>query len=74
MASNDPISLKKGSNQSGSHLEPLTHTTALTKVEEHYFFSRGTLDEEALLHKIKQLNTSLPDNITDYNNVTDLAK
>jgi hypothetical protein len=73
MASHDPIPQKKES-QIGSHLEPLSHATALTKVEEHYFFNRGSLDEESILREIQQLDDQLPENVTDYDNVTDLAR
>lgn len=74
MAAYDPLHNKMNPDKIGSHLEQLSHATALTKVEEHYFFSRGTLDEDSLLHKIKELDDKLPDNITDYDNVTDLAR
>jgi hypothetical protein len=73
MASQDPIHHKKAS-QIGSHLEPLSHATALTKVEEHYFFSRGSLDEDSILREIRQLDHQLPEAVTDYENVTDLAR
>lgn len=74
MAEHDPLSVKNDLQKIGSHLEPLTHATALTKVEEHYFFSRGTLDEDSLIQKIQELDGKLRDNITDYDNVTDLAR
>ena len=56
MASHDPMHNKNdGNNKIGSHLESLSHSEALTKIEENYFFSRGCLDDEQILQKVNKI-------------------
>lgn len=78
MAAHDPMNNnnnnKNDGNKIGSHLESLSHSTALTKVEENYFFSRGTLDDEQILQKMNHFELKLKDNIADYSSASELAR
>lgn len=75
MALHDPIhNNKNDANKIGSHLETLSHSTALTKVEENYFFSRGSLDDEQILQKWNRYDVKLKDTIADYSSVSELAR